>query len=239
MAQKVVWEIFSFESNHLSLICLIQTGSNRHKWGWTLCVPKWCWYTKKDQSPQNRFKPSWSKSAEIADIVKVSIHDILQKYLRMWKLSSKTVPYDDWKRLLELLKRNLRGFSCDLWQLMKHGSATTLRTPTYYVALLLSLKEEIAKGRNREKTEQMKKKCSFAKTMHHVYCFDVKTASVAFRFASAFTVFCRFGRPLVTITFSQTSKKRVAGKKYGSNEQVIAETEDFEGMDKSFYKKDI
>lgn len=35
-------------------------------------------------------------------------------------------------------------------------------------------------------------------------------------------------------------KKMLAGKRYGSNEEVIAETEAyFEGLDKSFYKKGI
>ena len=56
----------------------------------------------------------------------------------------------------------------------------------YYIALLVCMKEEIAKKRPPKK-----KKCSFTKTMHCVNCNDGKTTWIALRIASTPTLFYR------------------------------------------------
>ena len=103
----------------------------------------------------------------------------------------------------------------------------------YYLVLLVHLKEEIAK-----KQQQMKKKSALSPRhciVSQVDRYDSKTTWIALWIASALTLFSRSGEDLFA-----DLKRMLQGKRFGSNEEVLLETEAFfEAKDKSSYKKGI
>ena len=106
----------------------------------------------------------------------------------------------------------------------------------YYKALLVHLKKEIKKKWPKIK----KKKWSFTKTMHCVTSWSQwwQTTWIAFRIASTPT----YSLDLVPSDYWLFAhlKRVLPGKRFGSNEEVISETESyFEAKNKSFYKKGI
>ena len=106
----------------------------------------------------------------------------------------------------------------------------------YYIALLVCLKEEITSPKNSHIWRR--KKCSFTKTMSQVDHNDNKTTWIALRIVFTPTLFSRSGSQwLLAVCRHQIM---LQGKRFGSNEEVILETEMyFETKDKSFYKKGI
>ena len=109
----------------------------------------------------------------------------------------------------------------------------------YYIALLMSLKEELAKKKKKKKRPKMKKKkCSF-KTIYRV-----TSRSQRWQKFMNCTSNC-FRTPLFSISGPRDYwlfadlKRMLQRKRFGSNE-VISETEAyFEAKDKSFHKKGI
>lgn len=107
----------------------------------------------------------------------------------------------------------------------------------YYIALLVRLKEEIAKKR-----PQMKKK----KVLFHqdnAPCHkSIATMAKMHELGFELLPHPPYSPDLAPSDFYLFAdlKKMLAGKKYGSNEEVIAETEAyFESKDKPFYKRGI
>ena len=106
----------------------------------------------------------------------------------------------------------------------------------YYIALLVHLKEEITK----KQPQMKKKKCSFTKSMHCHKSIPMMAKLHELHFKLLLHPPC--SPDLVPIDYCQlqTSKECSRGKRFGSNEEVILETEVFfEAKDKSFYKKHI
>lgn len=49
LASKTLSAVCTVESNHLSVVCWLQTRPYRHKWCWALRTPKWGCYCRKHQ----------------------------------------------------------------------------------------------------------------------------------------------------------------------------------------------
>ena len=100
-------------------------------------------------------------------------------------------------------------------------------TNKYYIALLVHLKEEIAK----KQPQMKKKKCSFTKSQ--LNCNNGKTTWIALLHPP----YSPDLAPSDYWLFADL-KRMFQGKTFGSNEEVISETEAYlEVKDKSFYKK--
>ena len=107
----------------------------------------------------------------------------------------------------------------------------------YHIALLVHLKEEIVIKRPQMK----RKKCSFTKTRHCVTSRSqrwqnyMNCPSNCFHTHPILQIW-----PPATTGYLQALKECSRGKRFGSNEEVISETEAyFEAKNKSFYKKGI
>ena len=153
------------------------------------------------------------------------------------KLAVSWVDSSRWKpsKVTKDANMSKQGFSLCIWGDAQYilfidylEKGRTINTK-YYMALLVHLKEEIV-----EKTAQMKKKCSFTKTMHRVTSWlqqwqdYINCTSNCFCTHPILQIW-----PLVITGCLQTSKKC-------STEEVISETEVyFEAKDKLFYKKGI
>ena len=109
----------------------------------------------------------------------------------------------------------------------------------YYITLLVHLKEEIAKKENSHKWKRKSalspRQCTVSQVDHN----DSKTAWIALQIASAPPPCSPDLAPSDYWLFADF-KRMFQGKRFGSNEEVISETEAyFEAIDKAFYKKGI
>ena len=119
-------------------------------------------------------------------------------------------------------------------------SSITLRKKNHKYRILYSIigvfEEEIA-----SKWLQMKKKCSFTKTMHRVTSRSQRWQNYRNFTSNCFLIhsILQFCTPGDYWLFADL-KRMLQGKKFGSNEKVISETEAyFEVKDKLFNKKGI
>ena len=101
-----------------------------------------------------------------------------------------------------------------------------------YIALLLHLKEEIAKKQSQMK----KKKVLFHQgnaPCHKLITMMIKLDELHFELLP-------HPHPILQIWLFADVRRMLQGKRFGSNEEVISEAkEHFEAKDKSFYKKGI
>ena len=107
----------------------------------------------------------------------------------------------------------------------------------YYIALLVRLKEEVTKKRPQMK----KKKCSFTKTMKPCHK-SIATMAKLHELHYELLPNPPYSPDLAPSNYWLFADLKIIlqGKKCGSNEKVILETEAyFEAKDKSFYKKGI
>ena len=107
----------------------------------------------------------------------------------------------------------------------------------YYIELLVRLKDEIAKKTTAHE-EEKNHLSSRQYTVPQVNENDGKIVEIRLGIASPPTILSR-SSPRDYWLFTDL-KKMLQGKRFGSNEEVIAETEAyFEAKDKSFYKHGI
>ena len=149
-----------------------------------------------------------------------------------WKLSKATRPKHLQTRFRPLYFRMWKVFCSSIT--FEKGRPINSES---YIALLVHLNEEITK-----KWPQMKKKnVLFHKTMHHITSLLQQWQNYM---NYTLNFFCTHPIlqiwPPATTGCLQTSKECSREKRFGSNEEVISETEIyFEAKDKLFYKKTL
>ena len=105
----------------------------------------------------------------------------------------------------------------------------------YYIALLVHSKEEIAKN-----CHKWRKKCFFNKTRHCVTSWPWQWQNYINCISNCFHIHYSPDLAPSNLRLVADFKGMLQGKRFGSNEEVISETEVcFEAKDKSFYKKGI